>query len=185
MRRALTLTETAIAGILIGLMLVMVTLGVDTVRQDLKRRRTERVLAQLDRTLAAYHHATGRWPADPSGPATHDTPTEDDGSGDRIIAALAADPESRKVLERIPPAFRVAAPADGATASPTSRPWGTIQDAWGHHLRCLTADSPLPVDRDAVAANGGEPVFLSAGPDERFGPQDLPNAADNIRSDGR
>ena len=186
MRRALTLIETLIAAMLIALVLVIITVGVGTVRGDLKRRQTAQLLAQLDKALTAYHRATGRWPSDPEGPPSLDAPSENDGSGDRIIAALTTVPPSRKLLDELPAIFRVAAAPDSPAASPTSQPASsTVQDSWGHRLRCITADSPNPVEHDAVAANDGKPVFISAGPDGRFGPQDHPDAADNIRSDGR
>ena len=184
MRRAPTLTETLILAVVIGLGLLAIALGIDTVRQDLKRRQAERVLATLDRALVAYHHAAGRWPTDSPGEAQRGASSDEgDGSGDRVVAALAGVPESRHVLEGIPPAFLVAVPVDGP--APASRPWGMVQDAWGQPLRCLTAGSSSPADQEAVAANGGKPIFISAGPDECFGFHDVPAAADNIRSDGR
>ena len=140
----------------------------------------------MDKALSAYHHATGRWPGDAEGATSVDTPPENDGSGDRVIAILRAVPDSQKVLDQIPPIFRVAATSDPLAAGPASQPASsTVQDAWGHRFRCITADSPNPAEHDAVAANDGKPVFISAGPDGRFGPQDQPNAADNIRSDER
>ncbi len=185
MRRALTLIETAIAAILIGLLLIVATQGMDAVRDDLKRRRTENVLVLLDKALTAYHQTTGRWPVDPDNETQSDDLSEHDRSGDRVIAALATVPEARKALEQIPPAYRAAAPNTDAPASPAGQPWGTVHDAWGQRLRCITADSLLPSERDALAANAGKPIFISAGPDKRFGLQNRPNAADNIRSDGR
>ncbi len=181
MRRTLSLAETAIAGILISLALMVVSLAIGTMRDDLKQRRTEQLLVRLDQALVAYHRATGRWPADPGPRADGSTTPENDGSGDRIIAVLADEPESRKVLDQIPPIFRARRSADTAAGSA----WGGVHDAWGRPLRCLTANGSTPAELDAVIANGGRPIFISAGPDERFGPPDLPPAADNIRSDRR
>ncbi len=181
MRRTLSFAETAIAGILISLVLMVVSLAIGTMRDDVKQRRTEQLLARLDQALVAYHRATGRWPADPDGRTDRSTTAENDGSGDRIIATLAGEPESRKVLDQVPPVFRAERSADAAANSA----WGGLHDAWGRPLRCLTADGSTPADLDAVIANGGKPIFISAGPDERFGPPGLPPAADNIRSDRR
>lgn len=185
MKRALTLIETAIAAILIGLLLIVVTQSMNAVRDDLKRRRTETVLVLLDKALTAYHQTTGRWPMDPGDETRVEVSSENDGSGDRVIAALATIPEARKALDQIPPAYRAAAPNIDAPASLAGQPWGTVHDAWGQRLRCITAESLLPSERDALAANAGKPIFISAGPDKRFGLQNRPNAADNIRSDGR
>ncbi len=101
-----------------------------------------------------------------------------DGSAERVITALAAVPASRAVLERIPEVLRV--PRQGEDRDADADAWGTVQDAWGHRLRCLTAASPSEVDRQAVAGNGGRPIFVSAGPDGQFGIHDPAAAADNI-----
>jgi len=182
MRRAPTLTETLVLAVVIGLGLLAIALGIDAVRQDIKRRQTADLLATLDRALEAYHRAVGCWPVDPAHSQQQAPSAENDGSGDRLIAVMAGVPEARRLFDRIPPGFRVQLPAP---AAPASQPWGTVQDAWGQRLGSMTAGSPSPADQEAVAANGGKPVFTSAGPDERFGQEDVPAAADNLRSDRR
>jgi hypothetical protein len=47
-------------------------------------------------------------------------------------------------------------------------------------LKCATSASPQESERQLVAANGGRPVFISAGPDRRFGETDPSAAADDI-----
>jgi hypothetical protein len=44
----------------------------------------------------------------------------------------------------------------------------------------LTAGSSRERDRHVVAANGGKPVFISAGPDGQFGDDDPAASADNL-----
>ncbi|HSW44257.1 MAG TPA: hypothetical protein VLM89_01665 [Phycisphaerae bacterium] len=183
MRRALTITETLLCASIIGLLLGVAGLGVDTVRQDLKRRQTENLLAILDRALTAYQQAAGKWPANSSADERRSSLSEDDGSGSRIVGALAAVPESLKVLDHVPSIFRME-PAQGVSQAVT-QPWAGIRDAWGRPLCCLTADCTSPSDAEALAANGGKPIFISAGPDGLFGRQDPSAAADNLRSDGR
>ncbi|HOQ87252.1 MAG TPA: hypothetical protein PLQ89_16180, partial [Phycisphaerae bacterium] len=98
---------------------------------------------------------------------------------DRMLALMAGVPAARARLETLPAVLRVA-PAESARSAGA---WGSIRDPWGRPLHCLTASSPLAVHRKAVAANQGRPIFISAGPDGRFGFQDVSAASDNIRSD--
>lgn len=184
MRRALTLPETLIAGVILAVVLLAVALGVSNVRSGLKERQVKELLALLDQAVGAYHKATGAWPSDTMPLRKAPAADQDEGSGDRVIATLAGVLAARLQLERIRPIFRVAAvdPVPPATTQPA---WGTVQDAWGHRLRCLTAASPAPSDQETVAANAGRPIFVSAGPDGDFGTIEIAAAADNIRSDGR
>lgn len=181
MNRAITLIETMIAAALIGVVLAVVTLGVATVRNDLKRGQVEQLLTQLDEALSAYHQATGFWPTDPGLKDNDRTSSDHDGSADRVIAVLAAEPTSRAILDTILPILRIQ-PID---KEERASKWSTVQDAWGHHLQCLTADSKSPLDREAVAINNGRPIFISAGMDGQFGTRDIASAADNLRSDRR
>jgi len=184
MQRAMTLIEALVAAAVVGVVLAMVALGVATVRSDLKHGQVVQLLATLDEALSAYHQATGEWPVDPGVEDKEQASAEQEGSADRVVAALAAEPASRAILDRTRPVLRVSSVPDISTAAGES-PWGTVQDAWGRRLRCLTADSASPIDREAVAANGGRPIFVSAGPDEQFGTRDIAAAADNLRSDKR
>ncbi len=183
-RRAMTLPETLIAALVLGLVLFVAALAIEGVRGELKRRQAMGLLASLDEALTAYRAATDSWPvltpgSVPVQPISPAPPVDDrqDMSGDQVIAQLAGVPESRRVLEAVPEVLRVASDDEASAAL------GTIQDPWGNRLRCLTAAGPLPVDIKAVAANGGRPIFVSAGPDRRFGLMDIAHASDNVRSD--
>ena len=180
----MTLVETLIAAAVIGVVLAVVTLGMATVRSDLKHNQVGQLLAILDDALSAYHQATGKWPTEPGAENEGRASAEHDGSADRVIAVLAAEPASRAILDKTRPVLRVIPVADIADGA-SELPWGTVQDAWGRPLRCLTAASKSPLDREAVAVNGGRPIFISAGPDGRFGTRDIAAAADNLRSDRR
>jgi len=184
MQRAMTLIETMIAAAVIGAVLAVVILGVATVRSDLKRGQVEQLLATLDQALSAYHQATSDWPMDLGSEEDERAPTERDGSADRVIDVLAAEPTSRAILDIIRPILWVQ-PITDINKGDTALPWGTVQDAWGQPLRCLTADSKSPLDREAVAVNDGRPIFISAGADGQFGNRDIAAAADNLRSDRR
>jgi len=198
LRVAMTLPETLVAGAIVGLVLIAVALGVATVRTDLKRLQVQELLAVLDEALCAYQAATGQWPAGSPAAAHGESPdgekapvppritagpqAADSGgaSADQVVAALAAVPASRTVVERIPAVLRV--PPQGEVASPNKADWGTVQDAWGRRLECLTATSRSAIARQAVAANHDKPIFISAGVDGRFG-RDTYDDADNLRSD--
>jgi len=186
----MTLSETLIVAAVLALVLVIVALAMATIRNDLKQRQTWELLAMLDEALRAYYQA-----------AAQQLGNKPDPAADRVIAALAAVPASRQVLERIPHRLRVRAnvekqwagnakartgrwPAAAGRSHTWDRPDVTVQDAWGHPLQCLTAASPSPVHRQAVAANGGRPIFISAGVDGRFGSElDVAAGDDNLRSD--
>lgn len=182
----MTFTETLITATLLGLLLVVVALGIHSVRGDLKHQQVWYLLVSLDKALEAYHEATGTWPftpaTQPSGTeperlSINDDPTE---SGRRVINALAAVPASREILESIPAILRI--PPE-RTEAKINDDWGTVRDAWGRPLRCLTALSRIPVEWQAVAANRGKPIFISAGTDGEFTSRDSVAEADNLRSD--
>ncbi|MEP0843081.1 MAG: hypothetical protein HRF43_10265 [Phycisphaerae bacterium] len=174
----MTLVETLIAAILLGLVLLVLAEGTDFVRDQLRTRRTWDRLARLNRAMAAYKAVTGQWPAGAAGP--HSRPMDETrprpdettrgsspdhpraratGKDDdfqvarRIVGELLAVADSRRVLEA------------GTDAAIDDEPLRAIQDGWGRPMRCLTARSPSPVDRQAVAANGGRPIIISDGPD--------------------
>ena len=178
----MTLIETLVAAAVLGAMLAVIALGIATIRKDLKHTQVEQLLATLDEAMSAYHKATGEWPANPIAKDAERISTEQESDADRVIAVLAAQPTSQAILDRTKSVFRIK-PVPDISAQASQSPWGTVQDAWGQRLRCLTADSTSPIDREAVAANGGRPIFVSAGPDEQFGSQDIAAAADNLRSD--
>ena len=185
------MTETLIAGAVLALLLIVTALGVAKVRSDLKHQQVRQLLGLLDEALSAYHQAGGHWPMcpPPAGPVstTRGTPHENEReAADRgfetakcAMAALSAEPKSREILQKIP-AILLATDKSGA-AEPVLL--GGVRDAWGGALRCLTINSQDNIDRQAVAANGGKPIFISAGADGNFGIKNIVAAADNLRSD--
>jgi len=186
-RRAVTLSETLVAGIVVGVVLVVISLGMDGIRTELKRHQAVAMLEVLDRALLAYHQKTGHWPADPGPAAGALHPRERsaaasglDASGDRVIALLDEVRESKVIIRELPEILRVSPGAEEGpeTAGPT-----LVRDPWGRALACLTSASPSPGHRKAVAANQERPVFVSAGADGRFGFTEVSAASDNIRSD--
>ncbi len=185
----MTLSEIVITAAICAMVLFVMTLGMDGIRTELKRRQTLDLLDTLDRALVAYHGATGSWPVDLAQanepPASADQSLSSamyEASCRRVIAILAGVPASRTVLQTIPPVLRVQTTGSQPTTSPDAD-WGNLQDSWGHPLNCLTALSPLAVHRKAVAANENRPIFVSAGPDGHFGFIDAAAASDNLRSD--
>jgi len=183
-RSAVTLPETLIVAAVLALLLIVVALGLAKVRSDLKHGQAWELLANLDKALDAYHQDTGIWPAcepTPAGPAeakTHRKPTIYNAT-DCVIAALATEPASQKMVQKIPDVLLV--PGNNTTTRPAD--FGTVRDAWGRKLRCITAQSPTDSERRAVAANSGKPIFISPGADGKLGTNDIVAAADNLRSD--
>jgi hypothetical protein len=168
-------------------------LATSWIRGELRIRATGELLARLDTALSAYHLAVGYWPAEarpatqqayPASQRQHLQSEERSASSalqraaEWILAALPSVPESKAVLDGVPRSFRGEPEATGAEGS--SPPGPVLVDAWRHRLGCLTTDSPAERDRRAVAANGGRPIFISAGPDGIFGSQSVACAADDI-----
>jgi len=172
-RRAMTLSETLIATALIGLVLTMVALGITAVRTDMRTRQTWDLLRTLAAALDAYHEQTGAWPLDDRDDYLKQSKTVDgpDGSAEYILKTLHGVAASEAILARVPEVLR-----DRGGVGPA---W-TVVDGWGRQLRCLTAASGRTLERQAVAANGGKPIFVSAGGDGRFGTENVAAAADNL-----
>lgn len=241
-RGGFTLSETLVTAVVAALVIGVLALAMDGLRNELKRQQADELLRTLERAMAAYHEATRAWPTDsgatgrgvpevvdsgdeprPSPPgalgdplrlptpadAATDAATEataerssepqvgpgraGDGSADRIVALLQQVVASRAVLEEVP-AILWAKRDDGTASQPghggaTLQPAAEggaenhIQDPWGTTLVCITATSPSATHRKAVAANGGRPIFIIAGPDRQFGFADVAAASDNLRSD--
>lgn len=182
-RRAVTLSETLVALAAVGLAILVLALGTDGVRTELKRKQCAELAQSLHRALLAYHQSTGGWPAGSQRPAESSADPLTAGgveSGTRVLGELARLGVSRTVLAALPEALR--ADAGGAAGEPELK-WASVVDPWGNPLICLTSTSPLAAQRKAVAANRGCPIFISAGPDGRFGLNDPSAASDNIRSD--
>ena len=190
----LTLVETvAVAGVL-GAVLVAAAAGTRYVRDELKTTQTLEMLARLDEAVRAYYQATGTWPgvgkmergrdgetgrrkAEGSGFGGSyqgsEFRTSYQGSGFRVQdqerAAVEVLGELRRVTVSGEMIERLARDLPGAMGEQS------LRDSWGHNLRCLTADSVWEADRRAVAAHGGEPIFVSDGPGGK--------GADELRSD--
>lgn len=185
--RGVTLSETLVVVSAVAVLLTLLSLGMGGIRTELKREQAIALMRTLDSALGAYHEALGEWPADlnpnPSALEYGARPAsrkDDDASGQRVIDLMAHTPASRVVLETLPDILREK--TDRAT--PSAGEWNTsVRDPWGNPLRCLTSRSPLIPHRMAVAANRNRPIFISAGPDGRFGFSDVSAASDNIRSD--
>jgi len=183
-RRAVTLTETLIIAALLAVVLMIIALGTEKVRSDLKHQQVWELLATLDEALSAYYRSTGHWPkCDDKTPGNESQQLEQGdmqtGIHECVISAMASVDKSQEILSRIPIKLRlVDNPEDRQRTH-----FRTVQDAWAKRLRCITARSASHIDRQAVAANNGKPIFISAGTDGRFGDQDVVYAADNLRSD--
>ncbi len=175
-RARLSLIETLSLGGVLAVVLGLITVGVSSVRNELKERQVWEVLRLLDSALALYHDVTGAWPASADHPVAEPSPAGPDADDARpILERLAAVPASRALLDTLPGHLRVP-PDDGPG-------FGGVRDPWGTRLHCLTAQSPRLVDRQAVAAHGGRPIFVSAGLDGEFAGRESSAAADNLRSD--
>jgi type II secretory pathway pseudopilin PulG len=166
-RSALTLVETLIVGALLAVVLLACALLVKSVRTELKYRQSVELLSRLNEALEAYRAAVGAWPD------VSDSP-DDRTAAARVLEQLAAVDASRIHLQRIDPILRI----------PGTQPHdiGGVRDGWGHPLRCLTTASTAPADRQAVVANGGRPIFISAGDLSGFD-GDAAEEAETIRSD--
>jgi len=172
-RFGMTLSETLVAGALVGVALTVAALGITAVRRELKTEQTERVLATLDRAVEAYYSVTAEWPTDARDEAERLASVQEgpDGSAYAVLAQLFRIPASSSVLNDIPAVLR-RMNEDGVG-------W-TICDGWGRRLRCMTSRSSVLLDRQAVAANSGKPLFFSAGSDGLFGIHHIAATADNL-----
>lgn len=167
-RTALTLVETLILAALVAILLLASALLVRSMRTELKRRQSVELLARLNAALDAYHEAVGVWPS------AEDAP-DDRTAAILVLQQLAQVNASRAHLDRIDPVLRI----------PGTQPhdFAGVRDGWGHPLRCLTVASTAPADRQAVAASGGRPIFISAGDHGGFEERDPAEPAEMIRSD--
>ncbi len=156
----MTIVETAILAAGIGIGLFVIGGGVGAVRQQAKRNLCVRLMAGLNASLAAYFRATGLYP-----------PGTPDSSAGSAITALQAVDASAAALHPLPDSLEVG-----------EDPVIGCRDPWGTPLRYLTAEASNERDRREVAANGGVPIFESAGRDREFGAADPRLATDNLRT---
>lgn len=152
----MTLVETVLTVSVLSVGLFLVVGWMSSIRKDAKHDLTVRMLADLDMALARYRRATGVYPAS-RGPE----------SAISAVVDLLDHEKSRPLIEAFPPSLR---------KGPNRY---NLIDSWGTPLRYLGPDSDDP----KVVANGGRPVFISAGPDRDFGKSDPSRLGDNLRSD--
>ncbi len=159
-RRAMTIFETAILATALGVVLFIIAGGIGAVRQQAKRNLCVRLMTQLSEALTEYHKKTGAYP-----------PGVPDSSAGPAIAAIDSIESAAAALRPLPLSLHIA-----------EDPVVGCEDPWGCPLHYLTAAAPNAGDRREVAANGGVPIFESAGRDRDFGLDDPTAATDNIRT---
>ncbi len=154
----MTLVEMIITVVVLGISLFLLTGWIGSLRESVKEALAMRILADLDDALARYRRATGDYPRS-RGP----------GSDIPAVLDLVAHEKTRPILERFPSHVWQ---GPGGSKRRLVDPWGTV-------MRYLPPDS----DDERVKANGGRPLFVSAGPDRDFGDGNPSAVADNLRSD--
>lgn len=159
-RRGMTIFESAILAAALGVALFVIAGGLGAMRQQAKRNLCIRLMTQLSDALAEYHKKTGAYP-----------PGASDSSAGPAITALEEVEPAAATLSSLPTSLRIG-----------EDPLVGCVDPWGGPLRYLTTTAPSEHDRRDVAANGGVPIFESAGRDRDFGASDPTAAADNIRT---
>jgi len=143
-----------IAVVLVGGGLFLLVGWMRLVREDARTQLARELMVRLDRALAGYFEAEHKYPV-----------TFDD-DADAVVAVLLRHPRARAALEGLPESFW------------TETPPRTLIDSWGTPLR-YHGDAQRP----DVRANGGRPIFVSAGRDRAFGELDVSGLADDLRSD--
>ncbi len=156
----MTIFEAALIAAALAIVLFLVAGGVGTIRQQAKRNLCTRLMTQLGDALVKYHQATGTYP-----------PGAPDSSAGNAVQAMLRVEAAAAALKTLPLSLRMGAePLVGGV------------DPWGRPLRYLTADVQNEHDRQEVAANGGVPIFESAGRDKDFGDSNPATATDNVRT---
>ncbi len=152
----MTLIEMTIAVFILSVALFLLAGWTSTQRAGLKQDLAMRMLADLDKALVRYRRATGSYPL-----------SREPQSEISAVVDLLDHQKTRPILEAFP-------------ASLWCGPGMThLVDPWGNPLRFQAGDAR----HSLVIANGGRPVFTSAGPDGDFGDIDASALSDNLRSD--
>lgn len=182
----MTLVETLIVALVLGLVLFVVSRLMEITRNELKAARTWEVLGLLDEALSAYHSVAEAWPAvEAAGPDRQKTA---DASGSRraaasfssidegrrpesglesarlVLAALEAVPESRAVLERVPAMLRadvgeLARRGDGETERQGDQGTRGQAEVGLPTARPVTTDNPQPSTHNPLVLDGwGRPL---------------------------
>lgn len=131
----MTLVETVIALLLLGVILFLLAGSAKWTRQRAKDQLAWDMLAALNKSLAAYVQDQGGYP-----------PGRADRQPHEAIAALLRDEDSARYLLSLPPALHT---------RHGEQP--TLLDPWARPLHYLTADHD---DAGRVEANDGRPVFV-------------------------
>lgn len=155
-RAAMTLVEMAVTVTIIGFGLFLLVGWTNAQRLAARKDLAVRLLTDLDKCLARYHRTAGSYPQS-SGPH----------SATWATTALLDHDKTRPILEALPPSLWL---------GPGKK---NLVDPWGMPLRYHYDPALSPF----VRANGGRPVFESAGPDRDFGDDDPARLGDNLRSD--
>jgi len=155
-RRGMSAVEAMLAFALLSCALFLLTGYLETQRNRLRQTLADRQLAALREALLVYFLNTGQFP-----------PGQDDLAPDLAWRALSDLPQTAPLIRHWP------APAGWpAELQPV--------DPWGGRYRYITRQN----DRSGrVLDNGNWPVFVSAGPDGRYGDKDLTAEADNRSTD--
>lgn len=153
----MTLIEMTITVFVISVLLFLLTGWMTQVREGAKEGLAVRMLADLDKALARYRRATGYYPV----------PRGTD-SAIPVGLDLLDHPRTRDIILAFPKSLWRGPDAQRR-----------LVDPWGTPLRYLPPNSTDP----AVLANGGRPIFVSAGPDRDFGDVDIAALGNNLRSD--
>jgi type II secretory pathway pseudopilin PulG len=157
----MTLVEMVLAAALLALVLAGAAGLYDHCLNEAKVQQVAALIHGLGSALAAYAEVTGAYP-----------PGRVDEASDPALAALQTAPASAAQIQKVK--SNLVFLSDGK--------WRCV-DPWGRPLRYLTARSNRPEPRRRVEANGGVPIFESAGPDRDFGDVISARQADNICGD--
>ena len=150
------MVEMTITVCLVSIAFFLLVGWMTSLRDSAKENLARRMLADLDEALARYRRATGSYPTS-RGPM----------SAIPAVVDLLDHDKTRPIIEAFP-------------SSLLSGPGlHRLLDPWGTPLRYLAAESESPI----VKANGGRPVFISAGPDRDFGDFNPAAVGNNFRSD--
>lgn len=152
----MTLIEMTITVCLMGVALFLLNGWMSSLRTEAKHDLARRMLADLDEALVRYRRATGSYPAS-RGP---------DSAIPAVVDLLDHD-KTRPIIESFP---------HHLWSGPGRH---QLVDPWGTPLRYFA----LETDSPRVAANGGRPLFVSAGPDRDFGDKRHAAVGDNLGSD--
>ncbi len=154
-RRGLAAFEAVLLLLILAAGMALLAGQAERSRSRLRESLADRQIVLLREAMAAYHRDTGLFP-----------PGEADFAAGDAFDALQRVDASARLLQTWP--------------APAGQQGDAHVDPWRRPYRYLAGENAEAV----VAENGGWPVFVSAGPDGRFGGSDGPSArADDRRTD--